>query len=106
MTVLRSLLEKAKQTQFGFFHDFSSFLSQKDTVEQFQSVVPISDYEEFYSKWLHKTISGQKDCTWRGKVKYYALSSGTTGSPSKRIPVSTEMIRSFQKTSVRQRYQY
>jgi len=102
LTVLNSLLEKAKQTEFGFFHDFSSFLSIEDTVEQFQSVVPISDYEEFYAKWLHKTISGQKDCTWRGKVKYYALSSGTTGSPSKRIPVSTEMIRSFQKTSVRQ----
>ena len=47
LTVLRSLLEKAKQTEFGFFHDFSSFLGKGDTVEQFQSVVPISDYEEF-----------------------------------------------------------
>ena len=45
---------------------------------------------------------GEKDNTWRGRVKYYALSSGTTGSPSKRIPITVEMIRSFQKTSIRQ----
>ena len=64
--------------------------------------VPITDYEEFYVNWLKESIEGAKDHTWPGKIKHYALSSGTTGSPSKRIPVTEEMIRSFQKTSLRQ----
>ena len=60
------------------------------------------DYDAFYEKWLKYSILGEKDNTWRGRIKYYALSSGTTGSPSKRIPVTSEMIRSFQKSSLKQ----
>ena len=102
LLVLRKLLNTAKHTQFGFYHSFTNLLQKSDLVSQYQSIVPINDYEEFYDKWLHKTIAGQKDYTWKGKIKYYALSSGTTGSPSKRIPVSIQMIRSFQKTSLMQ----
>ena len=102
LLVLRKLLNTAKHTQFGFYHSFTNLLQKSDLVSQYQSIIPINDYEEFYDKWLHKTIAGQKDYTWKGKIKYYALSSGTTGSPSKRIPVSTQMIRSFQKTSLMQ----
>lgn len=102
LMVLNGLLKKAQNTEFGFFHDFKGLLSKKDAVSQFQNQIPIMDYEEAYEKWLHKTIDGHADCTWPGKVKYFALSSGTTGSPSKRIPVSMEMIRSFQRSSIRQ----
>lgn len=102
LNVLSDLLHRAQNTTIGFYHDFKSIASKNDVVTQFQNSVPIMDYEEFYEKWLHKTISGQKDCTWPGKIKYFALSSGTTGSPSKRIPISLEMIRSFQKSSMRQ----
>ena len=102
LIVLRRLLDMAKHTKFGFYHTFSEIIGQSDIVSNYQSLVPINDYEEFHDKWLHKTIEGEKDNTWVGKVKYFALSSGTTGSPSKRIPVSTQMIRSFQKTSLMQ----
>lgn len=102
LLVLRNLLSAAKHTQFGFFHNFIKILARPDVVTQYQTIVPIADYDEFYNKWLHKTIAGQKDTTWKGKIKYYALSSGTTGSPSKRIPVSIQMIRSFQKTTLMQ----
>ena len=100
--VLRRLLQMAKHTKFGFYHNFNEIIEQSDIVSNYQSIVPINDYEEFYDKWLYKTIEGEKDNTWVGKVKYFALSSGTTGSPSKRIPVSIQMIRSFQKTSLMQ----
>ena len=102
LLVLKKLLYTAKHTQFGLHHSFTNLLQKSDFVSQYQSIVPINDYEEFYDKWLHKTIAGQKDYTWKGKIKYYALSSGTTGSPSKRIPISIQMIRSFQKTSLMQ----
>lgn len=102
LLVLKKLLNAAKNTQFGLHHSFTNLLQKSDFVSQYQSIVPIYDYEEFYDKWLSKTIAGQKDYTWKGKIKYYALSSGTTGSPSKRIPVSIQMIRSFQKTTLMQ----
>ena len=99
--VLQYLLSKAKTTKFGLAHDFGGILSDK-IVRSYQQQVPIMDYDSFYNKWLKYSILGEKDNTWRGRIKYYALSSGTTGSPSKRIPVTSEMIRSFQKSSLRQ----
>jgi len=101
-TVLWDLMSTAKNTQFGVYHRFSEKLKRKELVRQFQEEVPIQDYEAFHTAWLSGTIDGLTDRTWPGKIKYFALSSGTTGSPSKRIPVSIEMIRSFQKSSVRQ----
>lgn len=100
--VLRSLMVKAKNTDFGLFHSFSKILNRRDILGQFQDRVPIQDYETFHDAWLKHTINGRNDCTWPGKIKYFALSSGTTGSPSKRIPVSIDMIRSFQRSSIRQ----
>lgn len=102
LNTLVGLLTKSQHTEFGFFHDFKTLLRSKDAVSKFQGSIPIMDYEEFYSKWLHHTIAGRIACTWPGRIKYFALSSGTTGSPSKRIPVSMEMIRSFQRSSIRQ----
>lgn len=100
--VLKNLILKAKITEIGLFHGFASLLKNKDVVAAFQAQVPISDYETFHDLWLKYTINGRHDCTWPGKIRHFALSSGTTGSPSKRIPVSMEMIRSFQRSSIRQ----
>jgi len=99
--VLHYLLTKAKTTKFGLAHEFGVILNN-DMVSSYQSSVPIIDYDAFYERWLKYSILGEKDNTWRGRIKYYALSSGTTGSPSKRIPVTSEMIRSFQKSSLKQ----
>ena len=99
--VLQYLLSKSKTTKFGLAHNFSGILNE-GIVHAYQCAVPIMDYDSFYRKWLKYSILGEKDNTWRGRIKYYALSSGTTGSPSKRIPVTSEMIRSFQKSSLRQ----
>jgi phenylacetate-coenzyme A ligase PaaK-like adenylate-forming protein len=102
LSSLCALLELAKITKFGMVHSFHAILKNTDVVSQFQKNVPITNYEEFYDKWLKQTLQGAKNHTWKGKIKYFALSSGTTGSPSKRLPISIEMIRSFQKTSINQ----
>lgn len=99
---LIELLEKAEYTAFGLYHNFSAILNSEYPSTPFQEEVPIVDYEQFYNQWLFKSLDGEKDVTWPGKIKHYALSSGTTGSPSKRIPVTSQMIRSFQKSSLRQ----
>lgn len=102
LEVLRQNIDVSKKTTFGQKHHFSTLLHKSDFVSRFQQRVPITDYDAFYENWLHETIKGKKDHTWPGRIKYFALSSGTTGAPSKRIPVSTEMIRSFQRVSLRQ----
>lgn len=102
LKTLEKIVDKAKSTAFGQRYNFQEIINQEDVAEVFQKVVPITDYEEFYDEWLKDSIAGVKDHTWPGRIKHYALSSGTTGSPSKRIPVTDEMIRSFQKTSMRQ----
>ncbi len=102
LEVLRMLLEQSKNTKFGFVHSFHDVLKKADAVSEYQKYVPLTDYDKFKEEWLQETIDGAKDHTWKGKIKFFALSSGTTGSPSKRIPVTIEMIRSFQRTSLRQ----
>ena len=102
LKTLNKLLRYASKTQFGIHFNFQGILDAPDMVTAFQEHVPIKDYEQFYHDWLHRSIDGQRDVAWPGIVKYYALSSGTTGSPSKRIPVTKQMIRSFQRTSIKQ----
>jgi hypothetical protein len=102
LKTLQQLLQKAQWTAFGQEYDFSAIRTSEDEVETYQQHVPITDYDQFYREWLRLTIAGEKDHTWPGRIKHYALSSGTTGSPSKRIPVTDEMIRSFQKTGLKQ----
>ena len=49
-----------------------------------------------------KTLEGVPDVAWPGKIKYYALSSGTSDAASKYIPVTKEMLRSNTINYVRQ----
>lgn len=100
---LIKLLSKAKKTTFGFHYNFGELLNDEgNIIKGYQENVPITDYDNFYKDWLHRSIGGVKDWTWPGRIRYFALSSGTTGSPSKRIPVTNHMIRSFQKSSLKQ----
>lgn len=102
LKTLEKLVFKAADTVFGKKHLFHKILKSKDGVSLFQQNVPITDYDTFYKEWLIHSILGERDFTWPGRIKHFALSSGTSGSPSKRIPVTEDMIRSFQKTSVKQ----
>ncbi|MGJ8660722.1 MAG: GH3 family domain-containing protein [Bacteroidota bacterium] len=99
---LVKLLEKAKNTSFGKQHNFKNILFEDEVVDAFQTNVPITEYNEFYENWLKDCIDGKRDVIWPGRIRHYALSSGTTGSPSKRIPITIQTIRSFQKTTMKQ----
>jgi hypothetical protein len=102
LKTLNKLLRFASNTQFGIHYNFHGILESHDEVEAFQKSIPITDYERFYHEWLHRSLDGESDVAWPGVIKYFALSSGTTGSPSKRIPVTKQMIRSFQRTTIKQ----
>jgi hypothetical protein len=99
---ITKLLRKAQHTAFGRHFGFGSILDASDPIAEFQHRVPIYDYDSIHRDWWHRSIEGEEDVTWPGKVQYFALSSGTSGAPSKKIPVTQAMIRSIRRTSVRQ----
>src|SRR5690606_4541571 len=94
--VLRSLLERAQYTAFGKHYAFGDMIGEElDFLKAFQKRVPVHKYNEMYAHWWHRAQKGEADVTWPGKIKYFALSSGTSESASKHIPVTQDMIRAI-----------
>ncbi|WP_179347621.1 GH3 family domain-containing protein [Winogradskyella pacifica] len=100
--VLKELLESAKSTQFGKFYDFETILEAANLHHSFSKHVPYFDYNKINEKWWHKYHEGESNVTWPGKPSYFALSSGTTGKTSKRIPVTDAMIDAIRNAGIKQ----
>jgi hypothetical protein len=100
---LKKLLRKAAFTEIGIYYNFEEILRSPNPIETFQQTVPFFDYNKIYDAWWYKIVEeGKRDVTWPGKIKNFALSSGTTGSTSKKIPISKDMLLSMRKASFRQ----
>ena len=99
---LKRLLRKASFTAIGEYYNFPEILRSKDVIRAFQEKVPVYDYNRIFKKWWYRTLNGETFVCWPGKVKYFALSSGTSESSSKQIPVTSDMLKAIQKTSIRQ----
>ena len=100
--VLKSLLERAEETQFGTAHNFSEILSSEDIQRTFAETVPYFDYDSINAKWWKRLHEGEENVTWPGNPDYFALSSGTTGKTSKRIPVTEDMIKAIRWAGIKQ----
>lgn len=102
------LIAKARYTQFGLKFNFEEILSSaifgegNEFYARFKKNVPIYDYNKIYNEWWHKARAGEKNVTWTGRVKYFALSSGTSEASSKAIPVTKEMLKAIHRTSIAQ----
>ena len=99
---LIKLLKKARRTAFGKHYGFESILKGSNKIEDFQKKIPVFDYNKMHDEWWYRTLQDEEDIAWPGKIKFFALTSGTSGSPSKRIPVSMEMLQAMRKTSINQ----
>lgn len=102
---LKKLLEKAQYTAFGKEYGFEQMLGQSlDLPEDFKTNVPTHNYNSMFANWWHRSLDGEENVAWPGKVKYFALSSGTSEASSKHIPVTSDMIRSIKKVGMKQFY--
>lgn len=104
---LKKLLIKSANTAIGKKYGFKLILKEfrkpnKDFYRAFSSMVPIYDYEKIYKEWWYRLKDGEKNITWPGAIRYFALTSGTSGASSKYIPISGDMVRAIRKTGVRQ----
>ena len=102
LRVLKKLLRKARFTQFGQEYKFDKVLMSRHPGKKFQQLVPTYNYNKIYDEWWHKAKAGMPDVCWPGVIKYFALSSGTSESTSKFIPITKDLIRSNTITSFRQ----
>ncbi|NNL09166.1 MAG: GH3 auxin-responsive promoter [Croceitalea sp.] len=101
--VLLHLLEKASNTAFGKHYDFKNILQSKNIQEAFAKRIPYFDYDQINKKWWNEQHKSKStDITWPGDPDHYALSSGTTGKTSKRIPVTADMIDAIQQAGIQQ----
>lgn len=101
---LKKLLAHAQGTAFGQKYQFEKLLDQDDPITAFQKRVPLHNYNQIFKEWWSKALHGEEDVFWPGKIKYFALSSGTSEASSKYIPVTKEMLRSITRASVKQIY--
>ena len=102
LRILKKLLHKARFTEFGQKYHFDDILMQADPVSAFQKHVPIYNYNTIYKEWWHRSLENKPDVTWPGKVKYYALSSGTSDAASKYLPITNDLLQGNKLVMIKQ----
>lgn len=102
LRVLKRLLRKAKFTEFGQKYRFDEILMSRHHGKKFQELVPIYNYNSIYEEWWHRTLEGVPDVCWPGKIKYYALSSGTSEASSKYLPITNDLLSGNRVVMIKQ----
>jgi hypothetical protein len=102
LKVLRKLLRKSRFTEFGQKYLFDEILLSRHLYRGFQREVPTYNYSKIFHEWWYRALDGKPDVCWPGIIKFFALSSGTSDSSSKYIPITKELIRANTLTSIRQ----
>ncbi len=88
--VLKSLIHRARHTEYGVMHHFDAIDSYADFAEQ----VPVNGYDDLKEQ-IDRMRHGEADILWPGRVKWYAKSSGTTNDKSKFIPVTPDGLKNI-----------
>lgn len=98
---LTELLNLAKGTALGQYYAFEELLQRDDFLDEFRKRIPLYEYDQMDQDWWAQQRRFP-NITWPGAPKYYALSSGTTGPSSKRIPATDEFLSSMRSVSLDQ----
>lgn len=98
---LLALLRDAERTAFGTYYHFAGIRKSEDPIAAFQAQVPIFDYNTMNERWWQQQ-QRVPNVTWPGQPRYFALTSGTTGKESKRIPVTDDMLSSIREVGLSQ----
>lgn len=91
--VLKNLIAKAGNTEFGIKHGFRDILhgNEADIYERYREAVAPAAYETFRESVM-RMIKGGKDILWPGVCRDFAQSSGTSGGKSKFVPVTRDSL--------------
>ncbi len=81
------LLDAAKNTEWGKKYGYAFITSEAE----YKMRVPIQEYDQI-KPYIDRLRKGEDNILWPGEVRWFAKSSGTSGSKSKYIPVSQESM--------------
>lgn len=85
--IFNNLIQSAKNTEWGKRYGYDSI----KTPGAYRQRVPISQYDDL-KPYIQRMMFGEQDVLWRGRVKWFSKSSGTTSDKSKFIPVPAENL--------------
>lgn len=88
---LLELVRRARDTEFGRAHRFERIRNLSD----FRQRVPVRRYADLKG-YLERAKQGEPNVVWPGKIRYFGMSSGTTGG-NKYLPISAASIRAQQR---------
>ncbi|MFB6248721.1 MAG: GH3 auxin-responsive promoter family protein [Salinibacter sp.] len=89
-TLLRGLLARAAETEWGRRYGFAEIANAANVVAAYQERVPLHTYDDIETDVL-RVREGAADVMWPGTITNFAVSSGTV-SDGKIIPISQETI--------------
>lgn len=93
---LLQLVQKAQGTRFGRDHGFEKICSVAD----FQGRVRLRNYEDMRRDYWGRDFPAVDDCSWPGRIPFFAVTSGTTSGIDKKIPCTWEMVRSNRRAAL------
>ncbi|MBQ6068222.1 MAG: GH3 auxin-responsive promoter family protein [Bacteroidales bacterium] len=99
---LRKLLRRAQFTEFGQQYGFSEILRERNITDAFRKRVPVFDYNKMHREWWYRNLKGERNVAWPGKIRLFALSSGTSEASSKFVPITRAMLNSITRAGTRQ----
>ena len=102
LRVLKKLLRRARYTAFCQKNKFEQIVLSRHPGKTFQQNVPTYNYNKIYNEWWYQTLDGKEDICWPGKIKYFALSSGTSESASKYIPITNDLLKGNKVIMIKQ----
>ena len=85
--VLKNLLQKAANTEWGKKYDYKSIKNYNDYKER----VPVQTYDDV-KPYVERLRNGEQNLLWPSEIRWFAKSSGTTNDKSKFLPVSKESL--------------
>ncbi|HEV2334345.1 MAG TPA: GH3 auxin-responsive promoter family protein [Stellaceae bacterium] len=94
--VLKRLIARAAKTRFGRDHEFARLRDAND----FAAAVPLRRYEDFWSAYWRPGFPNLIECSWPGRVRFFAMSSGTSSGATKFIPVTAEILRANRRAGL------
>jgi hypothetical protein len=93
---LLTLVRHAADTRFGRDHNFAAIRDVAD----FQAAVPLRRYETMWRDYWQPSFPVLENCSWPGRIPFFALSSGTSAGASKYIPCTNEMNRANRRAAI------
>ncbi len=102
--VLRILVYRARDTEWGRRLDFSKIARAGDIVSAYQSSTQLHNYADYRAD-IERVRGGAKNVFWPGRFTHFAVSSGTV-SDGVIIPVSREMLRFNRRFSILAAWHY